>query len=45
MSKLLPAYEILPIGYQIRYKSVYGIIECAFGFMVLAGRFGIGYRF
>lgn len=45
MSKLLPAYEILPIGYQIRYKSVYGIIECAFGSMVLAGRFGIGYRF
>lgn len=45
MSKLLPAYEVLPLGYQISYKSVYGIIECAFGSMVLGGRFGIGYRF
>ena len=45
ISRLLPAYEILPFGYQISYKSVYGIIECAFGSMVLGGRFGIGYRF
>ena len=45
MPKLLPAYEVLPLGYQISYKSVYGIIECAFGSMVLGGRFGIGYRF
>ena len=45
MPKLLPAYEVLPLGYQISYKSVYGIIECAFGSMILGGRFGIGYRF
>lgn len=45
ISKLLTAYEILPLGYQISYKSVYGIIECAFGSMVLGGRIGIGCRF
>lgn len=45
ISRLLPAYEILPFGYQISYKSVYCIIECAFGSMALGGRIGIGCRF
>ncbi len=45
ISRLLPAYEVVPIGYQIAYRSTYAIIECAFGSMVLGGRFGIGYRF
>lgn len=45
ISRLLPTYEVVPIGYQIAYRSTYAIIEGALGSMLVGLRFGIGYRF
>ncbi len=44
-SKILPAYEVVPIGLQWSGKPVYLTTEWAFGSMILGGRLGIGYRF